>query len=226
MPGNAGLKDQQMVLEFVRDNIHNFGGDAGNVTLMGHSSGGMSVSLHCIAESSRGLFQRAVFLGGSCVTNWPQLDWTKKLATALNFGGDINDESEILKFLEAADCLKMSEAGMGLATEDDARDHDVVFPFGPKIEPYVNDSTFISSSPFDLMKSAWSKDIDVLIGGTIDEGMPFKLFKNRELKFLNEIPRDLSQKLNKEQKEKFAKEIEDFYLTRFPNEKEAWEKVS
>lgn len=60
VPGNAGLKDQQMVLEFVRDNIHNFGGDAGNVTLMGHSSGGASVNFHCITETSRGLFHRSV----------------------------------------------------------------------------------------------------------------------------------------------------------------------
>lgn len=156
---------------------------------------------------------------------YPQLDWSKRLASALGYEGDINDESEILKFLEVADCIKMSEAGVALATANEQREHDVMFPFGPTVEPYLDNSTFLPSPPIDLIKNAWSNDIDVFLGGVLGEGRSFKIYKNRELKFINEIPRELSCHLNKEQRENFAKEIEEFYISRFPNEDEAWEKV-
>lgn len=37
--GNAGFKDQALVLKWVSDHIHHFGGDAQLVTLMGNSAG-------------------------------------------------------------------------------------------------------------------------------------------------------------------------------------------
>lgn len=56
--GNAGLYDQQMALKWVRDNIKEFGGNPNNVTLFGESAGAVSASLHSVAPSSRGLFNR------------------------------------------------------------------------------------------------------------------------------------------------------------------------
>jgi len=43
---NAGLKDQALLLEWVRDNIAEFGGDPNDVTLMGNSAGAHGVSYH------------------------------------------------------------------------------------------------------------------------------------------------------------------------------------
>lgn len=37
--GNMGLKDQLMAIEWVHENIENFGGDNSKITLSGHSSG-------------------------------------------------------------------------------------------------------------------------------------------------------------------------------------------
>lgn len=54
VPGNAALKDQLMAMKFVKNNIHHFGGDPNNITLIGHSSGGVSVNWHCVAEASKG----------------------------------------------------------------------------------------------------------------------------------------------------------------------------
>ena len=42
---NVGALDMVAALEWVRDNIANFGGDAGNVTIMGQSGGGAKVCL-------------------------------------------------------------------------------------------------------------------------------------------------------------------------------------
>lgn len=37
IPGNAGLKDQVLALKLIQRNIMNFGGDAQQVTVFGHS---------------------------------------------------------------------------------------------------------------------------------------------------------------------------------------------
>lgn len=42
---NLGLRDQQMLFEWVRDNVAAFGGDPDNVTIMGLSAGAHSVSI-------------------------------------------------------------------------------------------------------------------------------------------------------------------------------------
>ena len=57
-PGNQGLHDQVMALQWVKSHIANFGGDPKNVTLMGESAGGMSSFLHLVSPLSRGLFHR------------------------------------------------------------------------------------------------------------------------------------------------------------------------
>jgi para-nitrobenzyl esterase len=63
--GNVGMLDCVAALEWVRDNIAGFGGDPGNVTIMGQSGGGAKVCALTAMPAARGLFHKAVVLSGA-----------------------------------------------------------------------------------------------------------------------------------------------------------------
>lgn len=54
VPGNAGLKDQVLVLKWIQRNISKFGGNKRNVTLFGQSSGAACAHLHMLSPMSQG----------------------------------------------------------------------------------------------------------------------------------------------------------------------------
>ena len=97
--GNYGLADQLAALEWVRTHIASYGGDPGNVTLMGQSSGAVTATSLATSARARGLFHKLILHSGSVAGKLRRLrepvgDWTsmealgERFAAALRLGFD------------------------------------------------------------------------------------------------------------------------------------------
>jgi carboxylesterase type B len=65
LPENNGLHDQDLAFKWLEENIGGFGGDVENVSVIGQSAGGESISVQTMR---RPLFRRAIMLSGTPVT--------------------------------------------------------------------------------------------------------------------------------------------------------------
>jgi para-nitrobenzyl esterase len=69
--GNFGLLDLIQSLKFVKNNIADFGGDPGNVTIMGQSAGATNVYALIVSPLAAGLFHKAIALSGNVSSSSP-----------------------------------------------------------------------------------------------------------------------------------------------------------
>ena len=82
-----GIGDQILALRWVAENIGDFGGDPGNVTIFGESAGGASVNCLIAAPSADGLYHRAIVHSGTMATT-PPIPIATSLAEHLGVGAD------------------------------------------------------------------------------------------------------------------------------------------
>lgn len=157
--GNAGMLDLVASLEWVRDNIGAFGGDAGNVTIMGESGGGSKVSTLLAMPDADGLFHKAVIQSGPGLTGVPAESATRSArAVLLELGVEETDlgplatlsTEAIVTGYEAA----QAKAGGGF--------------MGLRMAPVV-DGRHLPQHPFTPAAPAQSRDVPVLIGFNKDE---------------------------------------------------------
>lgn len=107
--GNMGLKDQQLALKWVQQNIVAFGGDPDRVTLFGESAGAMSTCVHMVAPGSQQLasqfiMESAVCIGGLPVNTKAQSDAIAE-AMLQTFCADASDRLACLRQVPAADLV-------------------------------------------------------------------------------------------------------------------------
>jgi para-nitrobenzyl esterase len=152
--GNWGFLDQIAALEWIRQNIAQFGGDPDNVTIMGQSAGSMSVSLLQASPLARGLFQRAVGMSGASFGNG-DAGGTTRLADAEQDGVQLQRVLEVanLAALRRLPADRILRAQLALPVR-----------YGPVI-----DGHFLSDSPAEIFARGEQSDVPIMIGFTRDE---------------------------------------------------------
>ncbi|KAM4690422.1 uncharacterized protein WCC33_017807 [Rhinophrynus dorsalis] len=169
-PGNAGLFDQRLALKWVHENIAAFGGNPNTVTLFGHSSGAACVGFHLLSAGSQNYFSRVIIQSGSVSAPWAinshrrARRLTLKLAEIL--GCSLNDDDTIMDCLQTVDPKDIVKKQILAETE-----HLYALT---RIIPIV-DNDFLNDIPNNLIKQHVKK-IDVLIGGSKDDGNPFPIW--------------------------------------------------
>ena len=147
--GVTGVMDMTASLEWVRDNIANFGGDPNRVFIFGQSGGGAKTTVMLGNPQAKGLFHRAAVQSGSALKLQTRESAAKSadaLLTTLGLKG------------RAADLQKVSWKEMLQAQSVTAGN------FSP-----VMDGKYLPHDPWDPVAPPESTDIPVIISTTLED---------------------------------------------------------
>ncbi|XP_046425473.1 acetylcholinesterase-like [Neodiprion virginianus] len=179
VPGNAGLFDQVLALQWVRDNIGAFGGNPDNVTLFGESAGAVSVSFHLLSPLSRNLFSQAIMQSGSPTAPWAMISREESKVRGLRLAEALGCPHEESALGSAVECLR-SKDPFDLVNNEWGTLGICEFPFVPVI-----DGAFLDETPQRSLASSPTnpsfKRANILMGSNTEEGYYFIIYYLTEL---------------------------------------------
>lgn len=160
--GNYGLMDQVAALQWVKNNIAQFGGDPANVCIAGQSAGSMSVNCMVASPLAKNLFQKAIAESGASFLSSPLREKTG-LAAAEKEGVKT---AAALKANSVA-ALRTMSAVILLKAPQNIR--------GPIVDGYV-----LPESIADIFAAKKENPVALLTGWNQDEGLIFGPVKNAD----------------------------------------------
>nr|XP_022903147.1 esterase FE4-like [Onthophagus taurus] len=173
IPGNQGLRDIIMGLNWVQRNIESFSGNPNNVTLFGESTGALLAHILMFVPSCEGLFHKIILHStlGILHSAFGQNDFMKKLAKRL--GHSSESDKDILEFLQKQPIEKIIQRQMIYKSSLIA---NVERPFYPVFE---NDDNIEEKITFTDYKERIKKGVDFPGASHSDElCYLFKMSKN------------------------------------------------
>lgn len=148
--GNYGVLDQIEALRWVRENIDEFGGDPGNVTICGQSAGAWSVGVLSASPLARGLFHKAIAQSGGRLDHQPELEQAVSAGADLARAAGRSTVAE-LRDLPAHDLLALAERA-SFRTE------------------HIVDGWVLPRQPYEIFANGEHNAVPTLLGFNQDEG--------------------------------------------------------
>lgn len=159
--GNVGQLDIILALQWVRDNISEFGGDPNNIMVFGQSGGGAKIATMMAMPAAKGLFKCAATMSGQQITASGPLNATLRTKAILDSLKTASKNINDLRNLPFEKILNV------LGTKDPVLPSGSVY-FGP-----VLDERWLMRHPFYPDAPAQSANIPMIIGNTHDETRAF-----------------------------------------------------
>ena len=212
--GNVGALDMVAALEWVHDNITNFGGDPGNVTIMGQSGGGAKVCVLAAMPKAKGLIHKAVPLSGNTTEAMNQ-DYSRKIGGyILKEAGLTIAEVDKLQEMPWKDYLLLANKALKKATAE-VGTPGMRGGFAP-----VADGVSIPKGKFYSDPNGLSSDVPMLLCSTFHEWNNTRLSQELEDITLDKVKETLktSTRLGGASVNKVGV---DAYAKVFPNAKPA-----
>ena len=164
--GNAGMLDIVAALEWIRDNITNFGGDPNNVTIMGQSGGGGKVCTLTAMPSAKGLFHKAVALSGVALKVGEKSNSEKLASYILKEAGLTSSQIDKLQEMPWRDYYGLTR-NASMKFREENKGTVLTGGFSP-----VADGTYVSQHPFFPEPSGFASDIPMIVCSTFYERSP------------------------------------------------------
>ena len=188
--GNVGMLDLVAALEWVRDNIANFGGDPGNVTIMGQSGGGAKVTTLTAMPAAKGLIHKAVVLSGAG-TKSGEKEYSEKLGAYVlkEAGLTVNqiDKMQEIPWLEYI--MIANRASSALSKESGPAPAGLRRGFNP-----VVDGFYLPQHPYFPDASPSAAGVPMLICSTMNEQSPSRTDASLENITLDEVKERVKQR--------------------------------
>ena len=163
---NAGMLDVVEALRWVARNIESFGGDSGNVTILGESGGGGKVGTLMCMPGAKGLFHRAIIQSGTLV-NVMTKEKSREVGLALlDVLGISKEDVHELDGIPYRDLVAAGEAALERTVGTRKPGTRTMFGFGP-----VPDGIDLLQQPFIPGFAGISEDVPLMIGTTFNELM-------------------------------------------------------
>jgi para-nitrobenzyl esterase len=163
--GNTGMLDIVLALQWVRDNIAQFGGDPGNVMIFGVSGGGRKVATLMGMPAAKGLFHRAVIQSGPGIHMQPRDHATELALEVLGELGLKPNQVDLLQTLQRKDLLDAFGAVRG--KRDSLRRQKGIYAqhgFNPTV-----DGNILPAYSFDPVASELCAEVPLIIGSALNE---------------------------------------------------------
>ncbi|KAJ2951905.1 hypothetical protein O0L34_g4156 [Tuta absoluta] len=170
-PGNCGLKDIVLALQWVQNNINNFGGDANNVTIFGSSSGGSAVHLLMLSPMAAGLFHKAIIQSASALSSWSlcKNPILVVMELAKELGITRTSSVAIVEELITIEARKIVKAVWNMINKAITGANFLVF--SPSIEEdFEGQPAFLTKSPEMILKSGNYNKVPIIMGSNNIEG--------------------------------------------------------